>query len=111
MNSKKNKQRPEANSERAESKGLSCSDKEVSDVLQEFLNYIDQCRNVFFHLHFLQIPIHGEDPAVVYLPARLLLVLTDKRSCTDLYNSGIPELYRSVQERLSVSTRSSRAGR
>ena len=47
MNSKKNKQRPEANSERAESKGLSCSDKEVSDVLQEFLNYIDQCRNSY----------------------------------------------------------------
>ena len=47
MNSKKNKQRPEANSERAESKGLSCSDKEVSDVLQEFLNYIDQCRNAY----------------------------------------------------------------
>ncbi len=47
MNSKKNKQRPEANSERAESKGLSCSDKEVSYVLQEFLNYIDQCRNAY----------------------------------------------------------------
>ena len=47
MNSKKNKQRPEANSERAESKGLSCSDKEVSDVLQEFLKYIDQCRNAY----------------------------------------------------------------
>ena len=47
MNSKKNKPRPEADSERAESKGLSCSDKEVSDVLQEFLNYIDQCRNAY----------------------------------------------------------------
>lgn len=47
MNSKKNKQRPKSDSERTELRELPFPDKEVSEVVQDFLNYIDQCRNAY----------------------------------------------------------------
>lgn len=47
MNSKKNKQRPKPDSERTESRELPFPNKEVSEVVQDFLNYIDQCRNAY----------------------------------------------------------------